>query len=63
MVQTIFANLPAMLFTLALGTALLGLLVWLFAVQGAANKRTALYLWGLAVILALGGVFRLITAP
>ncbi len=63
MIQTIFANLPALLFTLALGAALVGLLVWVFAAQGAANKRTAQFLWGLAVGLGLVGLFRLIAAP
>ncbi len=63
MIQTIFANLPAMLFTLALGAALLGLLVWALALQGAASKRTAQYLWGLAVGLALIGFIRAIAGP
>lgn len=63
MIETIFANLPAMLFTLALGVALLGLLVWVLAAQGAASKRTAQYLWGLAVGLGLVGLFRLLLSP
>lgn len=63
MIQTIFANLPAMLFTLALGAALLGMLVWALALQGAASKRTAQYLWGLAVVLALIGFIRAIAGP
>ncbi|MBO1437067.1 hypothetical protein [Meiothermus sp. CFH 77666] len=63
MIQTIFANLPAMLFTLSLGAALLGLLVWALALQGAASKRTAQYLWGLAVVLALIGFVRAIAGP
>lgn len=52
-----------MLFTLALGVALLGLLVWALAAQGAASKRTAQYLWGLAMVLALVGLFRLFFSP
>lgn len=52
-----------MLFTLALGAALLGLLVWALALQGAASKRTAQYLWGLAVVLALIGFIRAIAGP
>ncbi|MCX7783724.1 MAG: hypothetical protein N2318_08800 [Meiothermus sp.] len=63
MIQTIFANLTAMLFTLALGAALLGLLIWALAAQGAASKRTAQYLWGLAVGLALIGFIRAIAGP
>ncbi len=63
MFQTIFANLSAMLFSLALGAALLGLLVWALAAQGAASKRTALYLWGLAGVLALIGLVRSFTTP
>ncbi|MCX7601222.1 MAG: hypothetical protein N2Z75_04695 [Meiothermus sp.] len=63
MIQTIFANLPAMLFTLALGAALLGLLLWALALQGAASKRTAQFLWGLAVGLALIGLIRAMAGP
>ncbi|GIW24727.1 hypothetical protein [Meiothermus sp.] len=63
MIQTIFANLPALLFTLALGAALLGLLVWVLALQGAASKRTAQFLWGLAVVLALIGFVRALAGP
>ncbi|GIW35003.1 hypothetical protein [Meiothermus sp.] len=63
MIQTIFANLPALLFTLALGAALLGLLIWALALQGAASKRTALYFWGLAVGLVLIGIIRAIAGP
>ncbi|MCS7067800.1 MAG: hypothetical protein RMK51_04470 [Meiothermus sp.] len=63
MIQTIFANLPAMLFTLALGAALLGLLFWALALQGAASKRTAQFLWGLAVGLALIGLIRAMAGP
>ncbi len=63
MIQTIVANLPAMFFTLALGAALLGLLVWALATQGAASKRTAQYLWALAVGLALIGFVRAIAGP
>ncbi len=56
----ILANLPAMLFTLALGSALLGLLIWVLAAQGAAQRRWARFFWGLAVGLALVGLFRLL---
>lgn len=63
MIQTVFANLPAMLFTLALGAALVGLLIWVFAAQGAANKRTAHYLWGIAAGLVLVGLLRLLITP
>jgi len=63
MVQTVLSNLSALLFTLALGAALLGLLVWVLAAQGAASKRTAQFLWALAVGLGLVGLFRLMVAP
>lgn len=63
MVQTVLSNLPALLFTLALGAALLGLLVWVLAAQGAASKQTARFLWVLAVGLGLMGLIRLIGAP
>ncbi|MGK0618316.1 hypothetical protein [Meiothermus cerbereus] len=63
MFQAIFSNLPALLFTLALAATLLGLLVWAMAAQGAASKRTARYLWGAALGLALLGLLRLIAAP
>ncbi len=63
MVQTVLSNLPALLFTLALGAALLGLLVWVLAAQGAASKRTAQLLWGLALGLALVGLFRWMAGP
>ncbi|WP_027882966.1 hypothetical protein [Meiothermus rufus] len=58
--QVVLANLPAMLFTLALGSALLGLLIWVLAAQGAAQKRWARSFWGLAAGLALLGLFRLL---
>lgn len=57
----IFANLPELLFALALGTALLGLLVWTFASQGAASKRTAYFFWIAAGGLALFGLLSWIT--
>ncbi|MFN3390255.1 MAG: hypothetical protein ACK40N_00695 [Meiothermus ruber] len=63
MVQMVLSNLPALLFTLALGAALLGLLVWVLAGQGAASKRTAQILWALAVGLGLVGLIRLVVAP
>lgn len=63
MVQVILSNLPALLFTLALGAALVGLLVWVLAAQGAASKRTAQFLWGLAVGLGLVGLLRLLATP
>ncbi len=63
MIQTIFANLPAMLFTLALGAALLGMLIWLLSAQGAASMRGAYVLWGLAVVLVLVALFRMLSAP
>lgn len=62
MLQTVLSNLPALLFTLALGAALLGLLVWALAVQGAASKRTAQFLWVLAAGLGLIGLIRLVVA-
>ncbi len=63
MVQTVLSNLPALLFTLALGALLLGLLVWVLAAQGAASKRTAQILWARAVGLGLVGLIRLVAAP
>jgi len=63
MLQTVLSNLPALLFTLALGAALLGLLVWVLAAQGAASKRTAQLFWALALVLALLGLFRWIVGP
>lgn len=62
MLQTVLSNLPALLFTLALGAALLGLLVWALAVQGAASKRTAQFLWAVAAGLGLVGLLRLVVA-
>lgn len=63
MLQTVLSNLPALLFTLALGAALLGLLVWALAVQGAASKKTAQFLWVVAMGLGLAGLLRLLAAP
>jgi len=60
MFQAIFSNLPALLFALALALALLGLLVWGMAAQGAASKQTAQYLWGMALFLALLGLVWLV---
>ncbi|MCS7059096.1 MAG: hypothetical protein NZ849_11580 [Meiothermus sp.] len=63
MFQAIFAHLPALLFALALGAGLLGLLVWAMALQGAASRRTAQVLWGLALLLALSGFFSGLLRP
>ncbi|RDI95582.1 hypothetical protein DV704_06805 [Meiothermus sp. QL-1] len=59
MFGAVLANLSPLLFALALGAALVGLLVWLLAAQGAAQKRTAWIFWGVALALALGGLFSL----
>lgn len=63
MVQAVLSNLPALLFTLALGAALLGLLVWGLAAQGAASKKTAQVFWLVAVGLGLMGLLRLLDSP
>jgi hypothetical protein len=57
----IFAHLPELLFALALASALLGLLIWTFASQGGASKRTAYVFWLVAGGLALLGFLRWIT--
>lgn len=54
----VLKNLPAMLFTFALGSALAGLLVWVLAAQGAADRRIAFAFWGIAVVLIILGIVR-----
>lgn len=63
MIQTVISHLPALFFALALGAALLGLLVWALAAQGAASKRSAQLLWALAVGLGLLGLLRWMATP
>lgn len=60
MFAEVLKNLPAMMFTLALGSGLVGLLVWVLAAQGEANRRVAYGFWALAVVLAAVGVIRLV---
>ncbi len=60
MFAPIFAHLPELLFALALAAALLGLLIWTFASQGGASKRTAYIFWLLAAALAAFGLLRLL---
>lgn len=54
----IFEQLPALLFTLALGCGLVGGLIYIFASQGAANRRWAFVLWGIGILLAVLGLVR-----
>ncbi len=58
MVHEVLKNRPALMFTFALGAGLLGLLVWVMAAQGAANRRLAYALWGLAAVLVIVGIVR-----
>ncbi len=55
---TILKDLPALLFTFAAGSALLGLLIWVLAAQGAANRKISFGLWGLSVIIIVLGIVR-----
>jgi len=55
----ILKHFPALMFTLALGAGLVGLLVWVMAAQGEANRRVAYGFWVLGVVLAVIGILRL----
>lgn len=48
------------MFTLAAGAGLVGLLVWVLAAQGEANRRVAYGFWALATVLAVVGLIRLV---
>lgn len=54
----IFEQLPALLFTLALGFALVGGLIYIFASQGAANRRWAYLLWAIGALLIVLGLLQ-----
>ncbi|MDX2005258.1 MAG: hypothetical protein SFU83_08275 [Meiothermus sp.] len=57
---TVLSYLPQMLFTLAAGAALVGLLIWVMAAQDAADKRYAYGAWVLAGLFAVAGMARLV---
>lgn len=54
----IFEQLSALLFTLALGFALVGGLIHILALQGAANRRWAYVLWAIGVVLVVLGLIQ-----
>lgn len=56
----VLKNFPALMFTLAAGAGLVGLLVWVLAAQGEANRRVAYGFWALATVLAAIGLIRLV---
>ncbi|WP_148225967.1 hypothetical protein [Allomeiothermus silvanus] len=51
----VFQQLSALLFTLALGFAVVGGLVYILASQGAANRRWAYLLWAMGATLFVLG--------
>ncbi|PZA06951.1 MULTISPECIES: hypothetical protein [unclassified Meiothermus] len=51
----VFQQASALLFTLALGFAAVGGLVYIFSSQGAANRRWAYLLWAVGALLAVWG--------
>ncbi|MER3553236.1 MAG: hypothetical protein C4331_02475 [Meiothermus sp.] len=60
MFTEVLKNFPALMFTFALGMGLVGLLVWVLAAQGEANRRVAYGFWALAAVLAVVGLIRLV---
>jgi hypothetical protein len=60
MFTEVLKNLPALLLTFGAALGAIGLLTWIMAAQGAADRRMAYACWGVGAVLGIWALIQIV---